>query len=184
MENACHVEETTSPNLLSAPQGNGRYDGRVGSSKGLGIHRVEQLLYRARDRLVAIAACEPLTKVADLLFEPARRMVVVHNFEGEMIGVVTRTDIVRQIRHCHGCSCATACSDVMTGAVISCRVEDRLDDVWKIMTDRGLHNIPVVDRQQRPIGVLSARDVLEARLASVEYEEDLLKDYVMCVGYR
>ncbi|HLP70456.1 MAG TPA: CBS domain-containing protein [Rhizobium sp.] len=184
MEYAHHVEETTSRDLSSALPGDGRYDDRAGSSKGLGIQRVEQLLHGARERLVAIAAFEPLTKVAELLFEPTRRMVVVHNSEGSMIGVVTRTDIVRQIRHCHGCSCATACSDVMTGAVISCRVEDRLDDVWRIMTDRGLHNIPVVDRQRRPIGVLSARDVLEARLASVEYEEDLLKDYVMCVGYR
>jgi hypothetical protein len=31
---------------------------------------------------------------------------------------------------------------------------------------------------------LSAADVLEVLLSEVEYEEELLKDYVMCVGYR
>ncbi len=36
----------------------------------------------------------------------------------------------------------------------------------------------------KPLGVLSAGDVLQAQLQDVEDEEALLRDYVMCVGYR
>jgi Mg/Co/Ni transporter MgtE len=51
------------------------------------------------------------------------------------------------------------------------------------MKERGLKNIPVVDQDSRPIGVLNARDALEVLLQEAEYGEGLLRDYVMCVGY-
>jgi hypothetical protein len=44
--------------------------------------------------------------------------------------------------------------------------------------------VPIIDRDARPLGVLYVRDVLEVLLREVEYEELLLRDYVMGVGYR
>lgn len=182
-ENRTHPNASIREDPSSAPAPDEETNHQWQSNKGLGINRVEQFLNKAQDRLVTIAADAPLTKAAELLFMPASRMAIVCDPEGSMIGVVTRTDIVRQIRHCQGCSCTTACRDVMTSEVIYYRVEDNLDDIWSIMTSRGLHNVPIVDRNRKPIGLLSARDILEARLASVAYEEDLLRDYVMSVGY-
>ena len=52
------------------------------------------------------------------------------------------------------------------------------------MKKKQLHSVPVIDSRQRPIGLLSARDALETLLASVEYEEDVLRDYVAGIGYR
>ena len=52
------------------------------------------------------------------------------------------------------------------------------------MRSRELKNVPVTDPDFRPIGVLTARDALQALLEGVENEEALLRDYVMCVGYR
>jgi CBS domain-containing protein len=72
----------------------------------------------------------------------------------------------------------------MTEDVVICRPTDWLHDVWSIMKERRLKNIPVTDAESRPIGVLNARDALEALMLEVEQEETLLRDYVMCVGYR
>nr|WIE91351.1 histidine kinase [Mesorhizobium sp. WSM4875] len=52
------------------------------------------------------------------------------------------------------------------------------------MKERRLKNIPVTDAESRAIGVLNAGDALEALMPEVEQEETLLRDYVMCVGYR
>ena len=57
-------------------------------------------------------------------------------------------------------------------------------DVWSTMRKRGLKYVPVTDRDSKPLGVLYVRDVLEVLLREVEYEELLLRDYVMGVGYR
>ena len=58
-----------------------------------------------------------------------------------------------------------------------------LDEVWAKMKARGLKNVPVIDQDSRPMGVLNARDALQALMHEVEYEESLLRDYVMTVGY-
>ena len=157
---------------------------RGSTSKGTGIIRIQELLPTARDRLVTIAANAPLTEAAEFLFVPTCRMIVVCDHAGVMMGVITRTDVIRQIRHCQGCACATQSMMIMTRQVISCQPDDRLDEIWVAMKEKELHSVPVVDTRRRPIGLLSARDALEALLASVEYEEGLLRDYVMSVGYR
>ncbi len=76
-----------------------------------------------------------------------------------------------------------AASAVMTQAVIYCRPDDLLHEIWLVMKERHLKNIPILDRGSRPIGVLNARDALEALIEELEYEEVLLREYVMCVGY-
>lgn len=72
----------------------------------------------------------------------------------------------------------------MTADVVFCRTTDLVSDIWTIMKERRLKNIPVTDEASAPIGLLNARDALEVLLAEVEQEESLLRDYVMCVGYR
>ncbi len=46
-----------------------------------------------------------------------------------------------------------------------------------------LRHLPVVDDESRPLGLINARDVLQALLSNAACETDLLRDYVMSVGY-
>lgn len=144
---------------------------------------VERMLSTARARLVTIGDDAPLLNAAVLLRDLHADLVVVCSSDESLAGVITKTDIVRQISSCRGSGCTTAVANVMTRAVIVCRPSDPLRDVWSVMKERGLRNIPIVSQDSRPIGVLNARDTLEVLLEDVEYEEALLRDYVMCVGY-
>ncbi len=146
--------------------------------------RVEDMLPVARNRLVLIGEDRQLTEAASLLSDAARHMVVVCDSAGTMFGVITRTDIVRQIRHCHGCACTTACAVVMSKEVVCCHADDWLQEVWATMKGKGLQSVPIVDAERQPIGLVSARDAMELLLTEVKREEELLRDYVMCVGYR
>ena len=60
----------------------------------------------------------------------------------------------------------------------------KLQDVSKLMKRRHLKNVPVVDGDGWPIGVLTARAVLRVLLSDAEYEEAQLIDYVKGIGYR
>lgn len=144
---------------------------------------VEGILPAARERLITIGADAPLIAAATLLRDRDADLVVVSDSDGLLAGVITKTDIVRQISHCQGSGCVAAASAIMTQAVIYCRPDNLLHEIWLIMKERHLKNIPILDRQSRPIGVLNARDALEAPLEELEYEEVLLREYVMCVGY-
>src|SRR5690554_3717520 len=111
-------------------------------------------------------------------------IVAVCKLEGALAGVITKTDVVGRISECHGATCVAAASLAMTEEVVTCRPGDWLHDVWSTMKTRELKNIPVLDEAARPIGILNARDALQALLVEVENEESLLRDYVTCTGYR
>lgn len=144
---------------------------------------VEGMLETARERLVTIAYDAKLIEAAKLL-SSGTDLVIVCDSEGALRGVVTKTDVVRQISVCQGGSCLCPASTVMTRDVALCRVTDLLQDVSKLMKERHLKNIPVVDGNNRPIGVITARAVLRILLSDAEYEEAQLIDYVKGIGYR
>jgi CBS domain-containing protein len=140
------------------------------------------MLPTARKRLVTIGDDSPLIDAAKLLREP-HTVLVVCSCDELLAGVITKTDLVRAISHGQEAGCTAAASTVMTRTVVLCHPNDLLHDIWSTMKERGLKNIPLVDQDSRPIGVLNARDALEVLLDEAEYEEGLLRDYVMCVGY-
>jgi CBS domain-containing protein len=144
---------------------------------------VEQLLPRARQRLVTIADDSPLIQVATLL-RLGTNLVAVCSSAGVLTGVITTTDIVNQISYCQGASCMTAAALVMSKDVVFCRPKDSLRDVWARMKERSLKNVPILDEDWRPVGLLHARDILQILLNETEDEGVLLRDYVMAVGYR
>jgi CBS domain-containing protein len=145
---------------------------------------VERILPVACERLVTIRDNALLMEAATLLGDRHTNLIVVCNDGGAMVGVVTKTDIVRRISHCHGSGCTTAVATVMTQDVTHCRPDDLLQDIWSIMKERSLLHIPIVGQDFKPLGVINARDVLFALLGEVEHEESLLRDYVMGIGYR
>ncbi|MGY1408372.1 MULTISPECIES: CBS domain-containing protein [unclassified Luteimonas] len=145
---------------------------------------VNGVLVAARTRLVTLADSAALLEAAKLLGEPDTDLVVVCGPDGLLAGVVTSSNVVEQMGRCQGCGCTTAAALVMTRDVVVCHLGDPLDEVWSRMKARGLKNLPVLDEARRPLGVLNARDVLQALLLEVENEESLLRDYVMNTGYR
>ena len=72
----------------------------------------------------------------------------------------------------------------MTKPLLSCHVDEDLQQVWAVMNTRILQAAPILDDDGRAQGVLHARDVAIALLDEVNYEELLLRNYVMGVGYQ
>ena len=138
----------------------------------------------ARSRLVTISVDALLVDVAKLLSNTSISLVVICDSDGAMVGVITKTNIVQQFGHCQENIGTTAAAEVMTRDVTSCRPTDSLPNVLSMMQKRGVVHIPVVDEHFKPLGVVNARDALRALLAEEKYEESLLRDYVMGIGYR
>ena len=137
-----------------------------------------------RSRLVSVGEGTLLLEVAQLLSDTQISLVVVCDAVGAMIGVITKTDIVQRVGRCLGVACTATAVEIMTRDVTSCSVTDCLPDVLAMMQARGLVHVPVVDAERKPSGVVNARDALRELWAAGQYEETLLRDYVMGVGYR
>ncbi|TNF20669.1 MAG: CBS domain-containing protein [Rhodobacteraceae bacterium] len=144
---------------------------------------IEKFLPTAHRRMRCIDLDATLLQAARLL-ERDHDMLVVCEADGRMAGILTKTDVVRQIGTCSGTSCAEPVVAAMTREVVTTTPEGRMQEAWASMKARGLKNIPVIDPEGRPLGVLTARDVLQTLWEEVRQEEDLLFNYVMNVGYR
>jgi CBS domain-containing protein len=138
----------------------------------------------ARRRLTTIQTDASLSDAAKLLSDTHISLVVVCAANGSMAGVITKTDVVRQVAQDHESIRTVPVSAIMTKNVIHCRPSDLLYEVWSNMKERGFVHIPIIDQHFRPSGVVNARDALQALLGEVKDEEMLLRDYVMGMGYR
>lgn len=145
--------------------------------------KVESILPAARMRLVTVKDSAQLTQAAAQLGRDDINLIVVCNDSGAMTGVVSKTDIVSRISVCEGCGCTEMVANVMTRDVVCCHPGDPLHKVWSLIKEKGVLQVPVVDQDRHPIGVLAVRDALQALLKETEYEEKLLRDYVMGIGY-
>jgi len=137
----------------------------------------------ARERLATIPYDAPLIEAAKLLSRAEVNLVVVCDSSNALAGVITRTDVALQISplrrkqlHDGRFGRHDARGDVLPSrGSADLRLVDH--------EGAGLKHVPIVDKSARPLGVLYARDALQVLLREVEYEE-LLRDYVMGVGYR
>ena len=145
--------------------------------------RVTHLNAVMHSRLATVTLQTPLLQAAQRLSETHIGLVVVCHPDGAMAGVISKSDIVRQIGHCMGSACHTLASALMTTDVMCCEPTELLSDVLARMQEHGLVHVPVLDPHKRPLGVVNARDALRALVAEGEYEQSLLFDYVMGVGY-
>jgi CBS domain-containing protein len=144
---------------------------------------VENILPRAFERLAIIEAEAPVREAAALMSKPHTDLVVVCE-RGNMVGVLTKTDIVGQIGRCGEAGCTATVDSIMTRDVTYCRTHEALLDVWSVMRERGLQRVPILDDARRPLGIIYAREALQALLSESENEDELLRDYISGIGYR
>ncbi|MBI2749177.1 MAG: CBS domain-containing protein [Burkholderiales bacterium] len=144
---------------------------------------VSSMAGATRSRLFTIGVDAGLTEVAAGLSNTQISLAVVCDAGGTMVGVITKTDLVKLVAQGLECASGAKAADVMTQQIVQCRPSDPLQAVLSMMSQRGVVHVPVVDDHSRPLGVVNARDAFRVMLADEQYEEALLRDYVMGVGY-
>ena len=146
--------------------------------------RVSALDAVARSRLLTVGMDALLVEVAALLSNAQISVVVVCDPAGTATGTITETVLVRRLGLGQVDFFTTHASDVMTREITACAPGDSLSEVLAMMHKRSLIHVLVVDPANKPLGVLNARDGLRALLAAGNQEEEMLRNYVMGIGYQ
>jgi CBS domain-containing protein len=144
---------------------------------------VEQILDRARARLVKIYL-DSVALDAAALFQDGAEMVLVCSEDNRLVGIITKSDLLRSFVQSGRPNTAVPIASVMQTEIFSCDPTDKLEHVWRVLSENSFKHLPVEDHNGCPIGVLNARDILGGLLQEAESQEELLKEYVMGVGYR
>ena len=131
---------------------------------------------KGRD-VVVIAPDKTLADAALLLSENRIGALVVT--VGERVsGILSERDIVRAVARDGAAALTNKVSDKMTGTVVTCGPQDTMAAVMNRMTAGRFRHLPVVDNG-RLSGIVSIGDVVKFRLAEIERESSMLRDYIM-----
>jgi len=145
---------------------------------------IQHILEDARGRLAVLSQEASIYEAAEILTNSSVPLVVVVDSAGIAVGVLSRTDILKEFSRARGDACNTHAEAIMTKAFLSCHVDQTLQSVWGSLNARSLRCAPVLDDSRKPQGVVHARDLARALVDEVTGEELLLRDYVLGIGYQ
>ena len=147
---------------------------------------VKHILEPARKRLAVLSQQASLFDAAQILANQDTQtpLAVVCDSDGIAVGVIAPIHIVNVLATAGVDALGFNAGAIMTKPALTCHIDQALEQVWTVMTSRTLPCAPILDDDGRPQGVLFARDVAIALIDEVNYEEVLLRDYVMGVGYQ
>ena len=109
----------------------------------------------------------------------ARRIgaIIITAADGSIAGIISERDVIRVIGQ-HGASALDwPVSEAMTRTVQTCRESDTIDTLMSVMTARRFRHLPVLENGQL-VGIVSIGDVVKHRVAEVEHEATMMRDYI------
>ncbi len=145
---------------------------------------VKHILEAARKRLAVLSPEASLFDAARILANRDTPLVIVCDSDGVAVGVISSNHVINVLATAGVDALNFNASAIMTKPVLSCRLDENLQQIWAVMNSRTLPCAPIVDDGGRAQGVLHARDVAIALIDEVNYDDILLRDYVMGVGYQ
>jgi CBS domain-containing protein len=126
-----------------------------------------------------VVTIAPDAGVRDLVAALAEHNVgaLIVSTDGSTVeGIVSERDVVRHLHH-DGTVINNTVRAIMTTDVETCEKEVLLDDLMKVMTDRRIRHVPVVDGDAL-IGIVSIGDVVKHRIDQLQFERDQLDSYL------
>lgn len=133
--------------------------------------KASEKLYKQRSVMVAgeIMNKKILPLHENLSLDEAWKMIKDHRFEhfpiisseGKFVGLLSEKEILRKIQNDEG---KKSLKDVIAKKTICAEEKTNLQEVIQVFFDENLEAVPVLDDQQKVLGILSRNDLLQTML--------------------
>lgn len=137
---------------------------------------VSTILKAKGSGVVTIAPIATLAQAARLLTSKRIGAAVVMQ-GGQLLGMLSERDIVRAIAVSGAEALERPVSEVMTSRVVTCALNDTVDELMDVMTEGRFRHLPVMERDE-VIGIISIGDVVKHRIAETVMESEALRLYI------
>lgn len=139
-----------------------------------------------RQKGASVISVPPQASVAEAAEIISRRRigaVVVCDEGGHLVGIFSERDVVRGLTQHGAALMSMPVSELMTQQVQVVTPACTVDEAMEIMDSGYFRHLPVVDAQERLIGIVSIRDLVRHRITAQERDVESLTAYVMGRGY-
>ena len=146
---------------------------------------IEHILHRKGREVETISAAALVSDAAVLLHDRnIGALVVMADEDAEggvaVAGILSERDVVRALGESGADSAAVLGQPVaalMTTELVTCEPRTTVDELARLMTDRRIRHVPVLDGDQL-VGIVSIGDVVKSRLDELQTETDTLHEYL------
>lgn len=139
--------------------------------------KVKDILQHKGTEVHTISPDATIQHVMETLLERRIGSLVVCNDTGDVLGIITERDVLRECTQ-HGEHVqSTRVRGIMTTKLIVGALDDDVQYVMGIMTHNRVRHLPIIVGT-RLIGLISIGDVVKAQLEETEFENRYLREYI------
>lgn len=138
--------------------------------------RIADILRRkGTSELVSVSPQDSVERAAQIMAAKAVGALLARDAHGNLAGIISERDIVHAIAHHGPAALALKVNAVMTHEVMTCRPNDLLRDIMRLVIARHIRHVPVTDGE-RIVDIVSIGDLLSWRLKEQDLEVAVLRD--------
>ncbi|MEL6361492.1 MAG: CBS domain-containing protein [Pseudomonadota bacterium] len=139
--------------------------------------KVEQILHSKGVDVFAVNESDTVRSAIDVLGEKNIGAVVVKAGNGQVAGILSERDVVRQLRQEGPALFEKPVTACMTADPFTCSRQTSVNDLMVEMTNKRVRHMPVVE-DGTLVGLVSIGDVVKRKIEEAEREAAELKDYI------
>ncbi len=139
--------------------------------------KVSQLLQTKGRQVATIDESRPVLEAVNELRDRGIGALVVSGDRAPLVGILSERDVVRALASSGAKALDLPVRSIMSSQVVTCTESETLDRLMKLMTDRRIRHVPVVE-EGALTGMISIGDVVKHRVEQLENDKRDLLEYV------
>ena len=139
--------------------------------------KVEDILKDKGTEVATIGVENTIYDAVKKLVEKNIGSLLVQDEKGNIAGIVTERDILKECKQRFQLLNETKVKDVMTKKLIVASPDDDVDYVENIMTENRIRHLPIISGQKLE-GIISIGDLVNVQRAQCKVENRYLKAYI------
>jgi CBS domain-containing protein len=139
--------------------------------------RISDILRRKGRDVATIGTQETVRALVDRLAEFRVGALVVTDDGHRVDGIVSERDVVRGLGTSGVALLDEPVASIMTSEVHTCGLSATVEELMRLMTDRRIRHVPVVEDDVLT-GIVSIGDVVKHRIDELQDERDQLVGYI------
>ena len=122
---------------------------------------ISQLLMEKGREVLTIAPTATVFEAVKLMDEKSVGSLVILNSRGRLAGIFVERDALQRVLLAGKSAMTEPVQAVMTCKVIVARPEMTIDQCLALMTERRVRHLPVIDQEQKLVGLVSMGDLVK-----------------------
>jgi len=140
--------------------------------------KAEHILRRKGTKTITIGPDATLKEASRVLSKHDIGALVVTDDDGQILGVLSERDIVRQISERGPVALRLSVEKTIDDEPATCTPDDKVKDLMEFVTRERVRHLPVL-KDGALNGVISVGDLLKSRMEEMETEKRVLRDRLM-----